>query len=171
MKKFLCYLMILGVLFLSACGETVTDSATPDVDVTDATDTVRDPFPKIDMDLSSMNSAMVYPTVLEMFGRMESYKGQVVKMTGKFSAVLKDGFDEDDPAPEYYYQCVVQDVTACCLSGLEFVLAGDPSYPDGYPTDGSEITIVGRFEIYEEDEYIFPHLVDTVLLDCQPPQT
>ena len=175
MKKTLCFLMIACLLLLSACGENPPARTSGPADstpsaVAEATETpapaehVRD-YSHIDMDLSVMPVSLSYPLVTDMFANMNKYDGMVIKMTGTFRAA------DNDTLTGYYYQCNVTDVTACCFTGLEFLLEGDPPFPEGYPEEGSEITIVGYFCLYEEDEFVFPHLVDTVLLDCKPPQS
>ena len=55
--------------------------------------------------------------------------------------------------------------TACCSQGLEFVLAGEHSYPADYPELGTEITVVGTFQTYEENGYMDCHLVDAEITE------
>ena len=42
--------------------------------------------------------------------------------------------------------------------------ADEPSYPSGYPKANSEITVVGKFEIYYEGSNKYCHLVNAVLV-------
>lgn len=62
-----------------------------------------------------------------------------------------------------YHACIIQDATACCAQGIEFVLRGDPQYPDGYPQEGDIITVVGSFDTYQEGQYLYCTLRDAVL--------
>ena len=50
-----------------------------------------------------------------------------------------------------YTACISMDATACCSQGLEFVLAGKKTYPNDYPEFGSEITVTGTFQLYDEN--------------------
>ena len=52
-----------------------------------------------------------------------------------------------------------------CSQGLEFVLAGEHSYPADYPELGTEITVVGTFQTYEENGYVDYHLVDAEMTE------
>ena len=45
---------------------------------------------------------------------------------------------------------IIQDATACCAQGMEFVLTDEYSYPDDYPDEGSEITVMAVFDTYQE---------------------
>ena len=51
----------------------------------------------------------------------------------------------DEAAKETYYACIIQDATACCSQGLEYVLQD----PENYPQDNEQITVVGEFQTYE----------------------
>ena len=66
--------------------------------------------------------------------------GKIVKMSGMFVA-----YTNQDQS-QFYPAVIIADATACCSQGLEFVLEGNPSYPEGYPEMGTEITVVGIFE-------------------------
>jgi len=108
----------------------------------------------IDVDLTQLSSTMVYSEVYNMLTTPDSYRGKTVKMRGQFSLY------HDDSTGNNYYACVIADATACCSQGLEFVLAGDYSYPEDYPELGTEITVVGEFDTYYEGEYMYCNLVN-----------
>ena len=98
----------------------------------------RDPG-AVDVDLTQLSSTMVYSEVYAMMVEPEQYVGKTVKMRG----LEYNG--------ERLYACVVQDATACCAQGLEFETAEKLTYPDDYPEPGSEITVVGTFDSYQEE--------------------
>lgn len=103
----------------------------------------------IDVDLTVMSSTMVYAEVFNMLIEPEQYVGKTVKMSGDFfvyKPVLADGTESD----RNFYACVIADATACCVQGMEFSLEEIKKYPEEYPEQGSQITVVGTFEIYEE---------------------
>ena len=99
----------------------------------------------VDVDLTKLSSTMVYSEVYNMMYTPENYIGKTVKMSGMFVA-----YTNQDQS-QFYPAVIIADATACCSQGLEFVLEGNPSYPEGYPEMETEITVVGTFETYEED--------------------
>ena len=108
----------------------------------------------IDVDLTKLSSTMVYSEVYNMMVSPDKYIGKTVKMNGAFA------YYEDPETKKQYFACIIADATACCSQGLEFILAGEHSYPDDYPELGTEITVVGTFQTYEENGYMYCHLVD-----------
>ena len=129
-------------LMLTACGNTAeTDQLLSEEVGADFADA-------IDVDLTQLSSTMVYSQVYDMMEEPERYIGQTVKMSGTFSVY------EDESSGNIYFSCMVQDATACCAQGIEFVLS-DATYPDDYPKEGDEISVVGVFDTYEEDEYTY----------------
>lgn len=101
---------------------------------------------EVDVDLTKLSSTMVYSEVFNMVIAPDDYIGKIVKMEGTFN------YYHDETTDLSYYSCIIQDATACCSQGLEFVLAGDHTYPDDYPELGSEICVVGEFDTYLENE-------------------
>ena len=99
----------------------------------------------VDVDLTKLSSTMVYSEVYNMMYTPGNYIGKTVKMSGMFVAYTNQ--DES----QYYPAVIIADATACCSQGLEFVLEGNPSYPEEYPEIETEITVVGTFETYVED--------------------
>lgn len=127
----------------AAGGASVSDPETPAADAPDPQDPRGDSEGGIDVDLTQLSTTMVYSQVCVMTMTPEEYVGQKVRMRGQF-AVLKDEQNRN------YTYAIVADETACCQQGLEFVWDGHP-YPDGaYPPEGSEITVTGVFEVYNE---------------------
>lgn len=118
-------------------------------------------YDKIDIDLTTMSSTMVYSSVLNMLENPNSYIGKVVKMSGPF----RPFYDEYDESL-VYPAIVIQDATACCASGFEFLLYGVPLCTkyggDGYPNYEEEATIIGRFNTYLEGHNLYVHLVDSI---------
>ncbi|MBQ9015777.1 MAG: hypothetical protein IJ109_10660 [Firmicutes bacterium] len=92
----------------------------------------------VDVDLTTLSSTMVYSEVFNMVNEPEDYIGKTVKMNGAAASYY------DEAVKETYYACIIQDATACCAQGIEYVLDGAE-----YPADGEEITVVGEFRTYE----------------------
>lgn len=102
---------------------------------------------EVDFDLTAMSSDMIYATVYQMMSVPEQYEGKTFRMEGNFYATYYE------PTQKYYYYCIIQDATACCAQGMEFVWEdGTHTYPDGYPSDDAYVEVEGIFETYREDE-------------------
>ena len=101
---------------------------------------------------------MVYSEVYNMMYTPGDYIGKTIKMTGQFV------YYENPDTQAQYFTCIIGDVMACCSQGLEFVLTGKHTYPDDYPELGSEITVSGTFELYEEGEIQYCRLVDAEMI-------
>ena len=118
----------------------------------------------VDVDLTVLSSTMVYSEVYNMlYFYPEDYYGKTVKMTGLFNVyqwVDENGVVLDMPVA---YACIISDATACCAEGVECVLEGDYTYPDDYPELGTEITVIGEFQSYEENGVTWYHLVNARL--------
>ncbi|MBR1597913.1 MAG: hypothetical protein IJ661_03245 [Lachnospiraceae bacterium] len=106
----------------------------------------------VDVDLTKLTSTMVYSEVYNMVTDPSQYMGKTVRMQGTTS-VYHDDVDNND-----YYACVIQDATACCAQGIEFVL-NDGKYPDA----NSEVTVVGTFSSYKIADYEYYTLKDATV--------
>ena len=168
MKKSILILLSVSFLCLAlvGCGKQEQQSAASSnqpVETPTATETPSQP-PASDssansvsgdtVDLTVLSSTMIYAEVYNMMVSPQDYVGRTVTMRGQFAV-----YAQTESGP-FYFACVIADATACCQQGLEFVLAGDAVYPDDYPEIGSEITVTGEFQTYEEDGYQYCHLIE-----------
>ncbi len=120
-----------------------TDTQTPE----SVQGSVNAPEASVDVDLSVMDSDMIYATVYQMMSDPEQYVGKTFRIEGKFYVT------DDEMTKNQYYYCVIKDATECCAQGLEFVWGdGSHIYPDEYPTDGTEVIVDGTFELYMEND-------------------
>lgn len=110
------------------------------------------------IDLTTMNSTMVYAQVLNIVQNPEQYIGKTLKMSGTF------GVFYDDVMESNYYACLIADATACCSQGIEFILGDGAAYPEDYPEQDSEIVVEGEITTYEIEGYVIPTLKDARLL-------
>lgn len=141
----------------------VVDTSSSNVVISSISSSKNNDYPtydKIDVDLTTMNANMVYSEVYNMIYYPSSYKGKIVKVEGPFKPY-------ESTNPDYCYPAIlVQDATACCGNGLEFLLYGVPRCKmqggNGYPLYNEQATIVGRFETYLEGTNVFVHLVDAI---------
>ena len=120
-----------------------TDTQTPE----SVQGSVNAPEASVDVDLSVMDSDMIYATVYQMMSDPEQYVGKTFRIEGKFYVTY------DEMTKNQYYYCVIKDATECCAQGLEFVWGdGSHIYPDEYPTDGTEVVVDGTVELYMEKD-------------------
>ena len=171
MKRMIC-LLCCGLL-LTGCGSTNTqkiddlisaqeqssastsdvpnDVPKPTVDVPDAANG------EYDVDLTTLDSNMVYAQVYDMVFGETDYNGKLVRAKGNFD------YYQDPQTQKEYFAVLISDATACCAQGIEFVLEGDHTYPEDYPEQGSEIVIHGTFNTYEDKTGAYVQLKDAVL--------
>ena len=129
-------------------------------DTISGAENVRDTDETVDYDLTQMSSDMVYATVYQMMVTPEEYEGKTFRIDGNFYATYYEA------TKKYYFYCIIQDATACCAQGMEFIWDdGSHIYPDEYPEDNAEIVVEGTFETYREDgdENLYCRLSDATL--------
>lgn len=148
--------------------EIATDAPASDAPAPSSnTDTTGDVLPQTQpkpenigktVDLTTMSSTMVYAEVFSMTRFPEDYLGKTITMRGQFTVYgnTKSGTP--------YFAVVIADATACCSQGIEFVLAGEHTYPDDYPKEGDEITVTGQYQSYEESGGVYYHLADAEIV-------
>lgn len=139
MKKMFSFVLVcLVVCLFAACGN---EGQTQDIDV----------------DLTKLSSTMVYSEVYNMLTSPDPYLGKTVRMKGQFATY------EDPQSGAVYFACVIDDATACCSQGLEFVLEGEYTYPNDYPSLGTEISVTGEFQTYTEGSNLYCHLIHATM--------
>lgn len=106
----------------------------------------------VQVDLTVLNSNMVYAEVFNMLTNPESYVGKTIKMNGTFTAF------EDLDLNITYYALLIADAAACCQQGFEFVRDDNGLYPETFPQEGEETTIIGTFETYLDDGQLYCRL-------------
>lgn len=106
----------------------------------------------VDIDLTLLSSTLVYAEVYNMMYYPEDYVGKIIKMKGSFNVYTdtEKGID--------YLAVLVADATACCQQGLEFTWEGH-KYPEDYPKMGTEMTVTGEVELYEEDGFMYLRII------------
>ncbi len=142
-------LLLVLLLVLCACGSGAADADVGDGSAaSDAVGTAA-----VDLDLTQLSSTMVYSEVYNIMTRPEDYVGRTIRLEGQSLSAYYE------PTKTTYYSIVVQDATACCAQGIEYVLSDGQSYP----ADGGDATVVGRFEAYDEEGTVWYHLADASL--------
>lgn len=118
---------------------------------------VKNPYDKIDVDLTAMPQKLAYATANRMNMVSEDYLGQIVKMNGICSIF------HDEKRDIYFFTCEINDETACCTLGIEFELLDDYKFPDDFPKENDEVTVVGVFDTYKEGARTYKTLRKAVL--------
>ena len=108
----------------------------------------------VDLDLTKLSGTVVYSQGYDMMMNPDSYMGQIIKMRGSFS------YFQDPETKQEYFAAIIADATACCAQGIEFVWAGEHSYPRDYPPLDTDITVTGAFSTYDENGMMYVQLVD-----------
>lgn len=150
-KKLAAFVLCICVCFsLSSCGEKQTNKE--DTTTSQTTEnSVADE--KADLDLTVLNSTMVYSQICNMLQTPDNYIGKVIKIKGPL------GLYTSESTGQNYYAVLVDDATACCQQGMEFIWNGEHKYPDDYPALGEEIEVMGEFQTYVENGVTYCHLV------------
>lgn len=100
----------------------------------------------IDIDLLSMSNTMVYTVVYSIVVSPEEFVGKTIRMRGQSLNY------RDETTGTVYHSCVIQDATACCSQGIEYVLTNSGNYP---AKDGEEITVTGKLETYSVGDFLY----------------
>ena len=141
--------------------ETTETEASPDeIDLKETAKDTTEAEKTVDYDLTKMESDMVYATVYQMMVAPDEYEGKTFRIDGNFYATYYE------VTKKYYFYCIIQDATACCAQGMEFVWEdGSHVYPDEYPKDDTQVVVEGTFETYKEDgdENLYCRLADATL--------
>ena len=147
--------LVLAFFTLAGCSAPATDNQTSGGDSAASAGTgEKEAARKVDLDLSRFSGNVVYSQVSDMMEHPEHYMDKVVRVKGTLN------YFQDEKTKTEYFAVLVDDATACCAQGLEFVWAGEHKYPDDYPPLGSELTVVGRFATYEEYGNTYIQLLD-----------
>ena len=112
-------------------------------------------YDNVDIDVTQMDSSMVYATVYHMVYNPKEYVGKTVKINGKYSVAYSNDPGNDNT----YHYCIVNDAQQCCSQGIEFVCNdGHDVYPDDFPANEEMIEVTGVLEMYREGDYTYIRL-------------
>ena len=142
MKKTLYMLMLFCLILLSAAG--CADNDARSGNGSSGTPGTTAEVKKVDVDLTVLSSTMVYAEVNNILTNPGKYIGKIIKMSGLYYSSYSDQTDLN------YHYVVIEDVTACCAQGLEFIWSGEHKYPADYPDEGANVEVTGVFGSYDE---------------------
>lgn len=138
----------------SASAEELYNSEEQVNDIEEAiTSTVAESDLAVDIDMTVMSSDMIYATVYQLVVDPDSYTDKIIRIKGNYYSTYYE------PTDQIYHYAIIQDATACCAQGLEFVLKDSNEYPE----EDEEIVVTGRFEAYAEEGYLYCKLSDAVI--------
>ena len=112
-----------------------------------------------DIDLTKLDSNMIFAQVYDMIYNPDSYMGKKILVKGYFS------YYQDTDSMKEYFAAYVPDAAGCCGQGIEFVLAGEHSYPQDYPELGTEIYVTGNFNSYQENGATYCQLLNAEFVE------
>lgn len=111
---------------------------------------------RVDIDLTALNSTLVYAQVSDMLNNPLNYLGKTVKMNGPYFPLYYKALNRS------YHYVIIEDAAACCQGGMEFILNSSGDYPE----DGDRIEIAGVFKSYEEyGTEVYYLAVDSISLE------
>ena len=84
---------------------------------------------------------MIYSQIFNMLIMPEEYVDKTIKVKGAFEIYPNENGEID------FFTLTVMDATACCKEGIDFIWAGNHTYPNDYPKEGQEITITGTYRV------------------------
>ncbi|MBP5603779.1 MAG: hypothetical protein J6X78_13730 [Treponema sp.] len=120
--------------------------------------TISNSLPKIDYDLSNMNFTMISSFFFQMLIEPETYENKIFKIKGNFQTF-------DNPEGKLpYFSVIMNDSTMCCQEGIDFVWQGEHNWPQDYPEAGTEILIIGKYIVTEEDGFTYNYLLVSDIL-------
>lgn len=91
------------------------------------------------VDLTGLSQTMAFAELAAMTFSPEDYLGKTVRMQGKLAVYPAN----PSLGVDYFYTVVMEDATACCQQGLEFVWDGP------MPAEGTQLVVTGRYEAYD----------------------
>lgn len=94
---------------------------------------------KVDIDFSQMNFIVAQGQVFDMMLDAQSYNGMTTKINGKFVS-------QESPYGRTY-AALYYDATACCQTGLSFIINGGLVFPKDYPAEMEDIAIYGTIRV------------------------
>jgi len=158
MKKNLFILFVLSILMLLiSCRKT---SSKTEIMLDSTNKPEKTEALKIDYDLSSMNFTMISSMFFQMVIEAEKYENKNFKIKGIFQTFP----NPDNPQGLPYFSVIINDVTMCCQEGIDFVWQGNHKWPEDYPKEDQEITIIGKYIVTETDDFTYNYILASDIL-------
>ena len=149
------FFMISLLLFTSCTKKPQTEVVSPKIE-----SEVPAAATKVDYDLSGMNFTMISSFFFQMLVDSETYENKTFKIKGNFQTFE----NEEDPTALPYFSVIMNDATMCCQEGIDFVWEGNHNWPEDYPEQDQEITIVGKYIVTETDGFTYNYILASDIL-------
>ena len=94
------------------------------------------------VDLTKLSDTMLFAEFANITYNPKDFHGKTLKIKGNFSVFYNPNTNEP------YFAVTITDTLACCLQAIEFILAGNPTFPKDYPPENSPIIVEGQYHIY-----------------------
>ncbi len=111
------------------------------------------------LDLSQFSRTAAYAELSNILSSPKDYVGVTVRISGTFSVYT------DENTGKQYFMVSIMDATNCCSLDMEFILAGDATYPDDYPKEGRTATVEGELTTYKEGKTTYCTLKNAFFVD------
>lgn len=138
---------------LDNAGKTEDTTAPPETETESAKSVTLKSGGKVDVDLTKLNSSMVYSEVNNIVTDPKKYIGKTLRMKGEVDVY------KDKETNKTYYSCIIKDATACCANGIEFTLKDGSAYPK----NKTQVIVSGVFETYNEGDEQYCRIKDSVI--------
>lgn len=165
MKKFFnIALVILSVAMLASCNVNSDNKTENNKDTTAASENDNESFYEDTtytgntVDLTKLSATVLYSELYNMITQPDDFIGKTVKMRGTYAVYNGE--------KRNYYVCEIQDSTACCTQGLEFILKDGEEYPEYNSESPVHIEIKGTFNTYKEDGQTYVQLENASYRYC-----
>ena len=119
---------------------TPPQTQTPPAEESPQGETDPGPGERVDLDLSPLSGTVAYAELCSMLLAPQEYSGKIIRMKGTFTAY------QDPVSKRVYCGITVLDAAACCAQGFDIEMPAGSAYPDDYPVNGEEVTVVGRIQ-------------------------
>jgi len=103
-----------------------------------------------DIDLASVSDTLALAQLSRIYAEPWDYIGAIIRVRGTLGVCATAGGGENSLV-------TVRDAAGCCGQSIEFV----PRQGDGNgPKVGDAVIVIGRFEVYQEEDHAFVRLAD-----------
>ena len=149
-QKLLCILLSLILLcaLVSGCADTKAPQSEEENESS-----------SVDIDLTVLSSTVLSAEIMNIIVNAEDHLGKTIRVKGTYFYLF---FEQTG---KYYHYVITKEGDECCQEGLEFILSGDPVFPDDFPTMKTPIEVEGVFSLYNEQDRRYYYLaVDDIFL-------
>ncbi len=140
MKKFsrintipVIFFILIFTFMISGCNSKKQKNET----ITTNNSSTKTKLPEVDLDFSNFNYNMISAEIFNIMIEPEKYIGKTIRFKGQFFS----SFEQEKN--QRFYSILIYDATACCQTGFEFILSGNPQYPQDFPQEGTNIQLSG----------------------------